>query len=121
MHGVCTHARFDDLDLDARSQWLGRGNISALKCTHARFRGLDLDARSQWLRRGNISRIISTTKQVIQIILAATLNDDNFYFNLKFSILNYGHTSISCKTHVRSLVIECCMLSELVFGDVKKN
>ena len=23
MHGICAH--FDDLDLDARSQWLGRG------------------------------------------------------------------------------------------------
>ena len=27
MHGI---SHFDDLDLDARSQWLGRGNKSAL-------------------------------------------------------------------------------------------
>ena len=26
----CAHTRFDDLDLDERTQWLGRGNNSAL-------------------------------------------------------------------------------------------
>ena len=30
MHDIYAHARVDDLDRDARSQWLGRGNNSAL-------------------------------------------------------------------------------------------
>ena len=30
MPGINIHGRFDDLDLDARTQWLGRGNKSAL-------------------------------------------------------------------------------------------
>ena len=30
MHGVYTDGLFDDLDLDARSQWLGGGTNSAL-------------------------------------------------------------------------------------------
>ena len=29
-HGIYTHGRFADLDLDARSQWLGRRTNSAL-------------------------------------------------------------------------------------------
>ena len=29
-HNNYAYARFDDLDRDARSQWLGRGNNSAL-------------------------------------------------------------------------------------------
>ena len=29
MHGIHAHAHFDDLDLDSRSQWLGRGKHSA--------------------------------------------------------------------------------------------
>ena len=44
------------------------------------------------------------------IKLAATVGHNKFYFNLKSSvpvILNYGHTSISCKTYVRSLVSQC--------------
>ena len=30
MHGMYVHARVDDLDRDARSQWIGEGNKSAL-------------------------------------------------------------------------------------------
>ena len=30
MFGISTHAGINVLDLDARSQWLGRGNLSAL-------------------------------------------------------------------------------------------
>ena len=30
MHDIYAHDHFDDLDLDARSQWLGRGQTSAL-------------------------------------------------------------------------------------------
>ena len=30
MYGMYAHARFDDLGLDARSQWVGRGRNSAL-------------------------------------------------------------------------------------------
>ena len=33
MYALYAHVRFDDLDLDARSQWVGKGNKSAL---HAR-------------------------------------------------------------------------------------
>ena len=43
---------------------------------------------------------------------------DKFYFSLKLSVpvvLNYCHTSISCKAYVRSLVSEC-LLSERAFG-----
>ena len=29
MYGIYTPGHFDDLDLDARSQWLGRGTNSA--------------------------------------------------------------------------------------------
>ena len=29
MNGIYAHAHFDDLDLDARSQWIGRGKQSA--------------------------------------------------------------------------------------------
>ena len=30
MHGISAHARFSDLDLDARSQWFGKGKNSTL-------------------------------------------------------------------------------------------
>ena len=30
MHGTYAHARFDHLDLDARSQWVGKGRKSVL-------------------------------------------------------------------------------------------
>ena len=30
MHGIHAHAPFDDLDLDARSQWVGKGKKSAV-------------------------------------------------------------------------------------------
>ena len=46
--------------------------------------------------------IISTTKQAIKVKLAATIGHNKFYFSLNWSvpvILNYGHTSISCKTY----------------------
>ena len=30
-HGIYTHARFDYIDYDAKSQWVGRGTKSALR------------------------------------------------------------------------------------------
>ena len=52
------------------------------------------------------------------IKLAATVGHDKFYFSLKSSVpvvLNYGHTSISCKTYARNLVSQC-LLFERAFG-----
>ena len=54
--------------------------------------------------------VISTTKKAIQIKLAATVCHDTSYFSLKSSVLvvlNHGHTNVSCKTCVRSLVCPC--------------
>ena len=31
MHGVNVHARVNDLDLDARSQWVGKGNTISVE------------------------------------------------------------------------------------------
>ena len=61
--------------------------------------------------------IISTTKQAIEIKLAATEGHNKFYFSLKSSVpvvLNYGHTSVSCKTYVQSLVSQCVLSSKLL-------
>ena len=55
-------------------------------------------------------RPISTTKQAISIQLAAIVRHDKFYFSLKSYVafvLNYGHTSVSCKTYVSSLANAC--------------
>ena len=60
------------------------------------------------LRQTRKRGIISTIKQAVSILLAVTVRaKGKFYFSLKSSVLfivNYGHTKISCKTHVRSLV-----------------
>ena len=74
----------------------------------ARVDGLDFDPRSQWLGRWKTNQgwIFSKTKQARRIKVAATVGHDKFYFSLKSSVafvLNYGHKSISCKTHVSSL------------------
>ena len=73
---------------------------------------LDLDARSQWIGRGkNQLWIIWTTKQAIQIKLAATVGHDKFCFSLKSSVpvvLNYGHASVSCTDGL----VSQCLLSE---------
>ena len=85
MHGRYGHAHFDDLDLDARSQWLDRGKFLALNY---------------------LDNLVSN----IRIKLAVTVSHDKFYLNPKLSvdfILNYGHTSVSYKTHIRNLVIVC--------------
>ena len=49
--------------------------VSMVIYAHARFDDLDLDARSQWVSRGKMYEliIISTTRQVISIKLATTL------------------------------------------------
>ena len=60
----------------------------------------------------------------MQIKLVAAVGHDKFYFNLKPSVpavLNYGHTSVSCKTYVRSLVNDQCLLSEGAFGVQAKD
>ena len=58
-HISYAHAHFDDLDLDARSQWLGRGNIPALNYLdtkasnkHAQLKSVshDLDFENIFLR-----------------------------------------------------------------------
>ena len=71
-----------------------------------------------WHRNKIQLLIISTTKQAVQIKFAAMVGHDKFYFNLKSSVpivLNYGHTSISWKTCVQSLLSQC-LLSERAFG-----
>ena len=64
--------------------------------------------------------IILTTKQTIKIKLAVMVGHNKYYFSLKSSvpvILNYGHTSVSCK-----ILWSCtefghqCLLSEQDFG-----
>ena len=76
---------------------------------HGHFYDLDLGAWSQWLGRGKkLSFGLSTTKQAIKIKLAIMVGHDKFYryFSLNLSVpivLNYGHTSVSCKTYVQSL------------------
>ena len=93
MHGIFCHDRFNDLDFDERSQWLGRGFFFSIE----------------------LSRQLS--KQ-IKIKLSATVGHDKFYFNPKVSvafILNYGHTDIFCKTCVCNLVIEiACFLPNVL-------
>ena len=61
--------------------------------------------------------MITTTKQAIGIKLAETVGHNKFYFSLKSS--GHGHTSISCKTHVRA--VWSVPASERAFGVETKD
>ena len=57
MQGIlCTDGRFDDIDFDARSQWLGRGINSALNY-------LDNKASKSKHTRGSNERYLRRTRQ----------------------------------------------------------
>ena len=90
---------------------------------YGRFDDLHLDDHSGSAEEQIQLRIISTTKQARNIKLGATVGHDKFYFGFKSSapvVFNYGHTSVSCKTYVRSLVSQC-LFSERAFGVQTNN
>ena len=83
MHVIYVHARFDDLDLDARSQWVGKG---------------------EQIQR----RIISTTKEAIRIKLVTTVGhfvldmtlDLKTFIWLDHLVISYDRKRILCHRHV---------------------
>ena len=68
--------------------------------------------------------IISTTKQAITIKRAAMGGHYKFHFSFKSSVpvvLNYGHTSKSCKIYNVGSLVSQCLLSERAFGVQTKD